>query len=155
MQCRHRQPFTASNVKFAKLIAQAAAAVREDGLSFATGEKRLAVIVDSGSPGHASMTMLSELARYPGDFNRFVSVVEAHGGSLERRWKHCLGAGGDLEPELLHSALAALEVRTVDVRTEISHDSIELVNRLADAWTPCDPVRALSLANALFTLLTK
>ena len=153
VQCRHRQPFTAPNVKFAKLIAQAAAAVRGDGLSFATGEKRLAVIVDSGSPGHASMTMLSELARDPGDFDRFVSVVEAHGGSLEARWKHCLGAAGDLEPELLHCVLAALEVRAVDLRTETSRDSIELVNRLADAWTPRDLGRAMNLGNALFTLL--
>ena len=37
VQCRHRQPFTARNAKFAKLMAQAAAAVRGDGLSFATG----------------------------------------------------------------------------------------------------------------------
>ena len=154
LQCRHRQPFTERDSKFAKLIAQAAAAVRGDGLSFATGEKRLAVVVDSNSPGHASMTRLCELARDPGDFDRFISVVSAHGGNLKRRWEHCLGAAGDLEPELLRRVLAALEVRTVDLRTETSRDSIELVNRLANAWTPRDLGRAMNLGNALFTLLT-
>ena len=154
VQCRHRQPFTARNAKFAKLMAQAAAAVRGDGLSFATGEKRLAVIVDSRSPGHASMTRLCELARDPGDFDRLVGVVRAHGGSIEDRWERCLGAADGLEPDLLHSVLAALEVRTVDLRTETSRDSIELVNRLADAWTPPDHGRAMNLGNALFTLLT-
>ena len=154
VQCRYKQPFTASNVKFAKLIAQAAAAVCGDDLSIATGEKRLAVIVDSRSPGHASMTQLSELARDPGDFDRFVSVVETHGGSLESRWKYCLGAAGALEPELLHRVLAALEVRTVDLRTETSRDSVELINRLADAWAPRDLGRAMNLGNALFKLLT-
>ena len=153
VQCRYRQPFTVSNVKFAKLIAQAAAAACSDD-SFATEEKRLAVILDSGSPGHASMTKLSELARDPGDFDRFVSVVEAHGGSLESRWKHCLGTAGALEPELLHRVLAVLEVRTVALRTETSRDSVELVNRLADAWTPRDLGRAMNLGNALFKLLT-
>ena len=154
VQCRHRQPFTARNAKFAKLMAQAAAAVRGDGLSFATGEKRLAVIVDSRSPGHASMTRLCELARDPGDFDRLVGVVRAHGGSIEDRWERCLGAADSLEPDLLHSVLAALEVRTVDLRTETSRDSIELVNRLADAWTPPDHGSAMNLGNALFTLLT-
>ena len=154
VQCRHRQPFTATDVKFAKLIGQAAAAVGGDGLSFATGEKRLAVIVDSKSPGHASMTKLCELARDPGDFDRFVSVVRAHGGSIEDRWAHCLGAADGLEPGLLYRVLAALEVTTVDLRTETSRDSIELVNRLADAWTPRDHERAMTLGNALFKLLT-
>ena len=154
LQCRHRQPFTAGDSKFAKLIAQAAAAVRGDGLSFAAGEKRLAVIVDSCSPGHASMTRLCEFARDPGDFDRFVGVVRAHGGAVKRRWEHCVGAAGDLEPDLLHRVLAALEVRAVDLRTEASRDSIELVNRLADAWTPPDVERAMNLGNALFTLLT-
>ena len=154
VQCRHKQPFTARNAKFAKLMTQAAAAVRGDELSFATGEKRLAVIVDSRSPGHASMTRLCELARDPGDFDRLVGVVRAHGGSIEDRWEHCDGAADGLEPDLLHSVLAALEVRTVDLRTETSRDSIELVNRLADAWTPPDHGRAMNLSNALFTLLT-
>ena len=154
MQCRHRQPFTARDAKFAKLIAQAAEAVRGDGLSFAAGEKRLAVIVDSSSPGHASMTRLCELARDPGDFDRFGGVVRAHGGTLERRWEHLVGAADDLEPDLLHRVLAALEVRAVDLRTETSRDSIELVNRLADAWTPLDVERAMNLGNALFKLLT-
>ena len=153
VQCRYRQRFTTSDVKFAKLVAQAVAAVCGDD-SFATGEKRLAVIVDSGSPGHASMTSLSELARDPGDFDRFVSVVEEHGGSIKGRWEHCLGASGDLEPELLHRVLAALELRTVDLRTVTSRDSMELVNRLADVWVPRDLERAMSLGNALFTLLT-
>ena len=116
VQCRYRQPFTTSDVKFAKLIGQAAAAVCDDD-SFATGEKRLAVIVDSDSPGHASMTRLCGLARDPGDFDRFVSVLEGHGGSTKGRWEHCLGASGDLELELLHRVLAALELRTVDLRT--------------------------------------
>ena len=129
VQCRYRQRFTGSSVKFAKLIAQAASAVREDD-SFATGEKRLAVILDRGSPGHASMRMLSGLARDPGDFDRFVSVVEAHGGRIVNRWRHCLGASGGLEPELLHRVLAALEVRAVELSTETSRDSIDLVNRL-------------------------
>ena len=153
VQCRYRQRFTASSVKFARLLAQAASAVR-GGDSFATGEKRLAVIVDRGSPGHASMRMLSGLARDPGDFDRFVSVVEAHGGSIEDRWRHCLGASGGLEPELLHRVLAALEVRPVELSTETSRDSIALVNRLADVWVPRDLERAMSLGNALFTLMT-
>lgn len=88
VQCRHRQPFTASDVKFRNLIAQAAAAVRRDVLSFATGERRFAVIVDSRSPGHASMTMLCDLARDPGDLDRFLSVVGAHGDRREARWQH-------------------------------------------------------------------
>ena len=50
--------------------------------------------------------------------------------------------------------LAALEVRTVDVRNETSRDSIEMVNRLADAWTPRDLEQAMNLGNALFRLLT-
>lgn len=154
VQCRYRQPFTATDAKFAKLIGQAAAAVGSDGLAFAAGEKRLAVIVDGRSPGHASMTQLCELARDPGDFDRFVSVVRAHGGSIEDRWAHCLGAADGLEPELLHRVLAALKVTTVDLRTEMSRDSIELVNRLADAWTPRDHERAMNLGNALFKLLT-
>ena len=154
LQCRHRQPFTARDVKFAKLIAQGATAVCDDGLSFATGEKRLAVIVDSSSPGHASMTRLCDLARDPGNCDRFISVVSAHGGSLNARWEHCLVAAGDLEPELLHRVLAALEVRAVDLRTETSRDSIDLINRLADAWAPRDLERAMNLGNALFALLT-
>ena len=154
LQCRHRQPFAARDVKFAKLIAQAATAVRGEGLSFAAGEKRLAVIVDSSSPGHASMTRLCDLARDPGDFDRFISVIGAHGGSLKARWEHCLGAADGLEPELLRRVLAALEVRAVDLRTETSRDSIELVNRLADVWTPRDLERAMNLGNALFALLT-
>ena len=153
VQCRYRQRFTGSSVKFAKLIAQAASAVREDD-SFATGEKRLAVILDRGSPGHASMRMLSGLARDPGDFDRFVSVVEAHGGRIVNRWRHCLGASGGLEPELLHRVLAALEVRAVELSTETSRDSIDLVNRLADVWVPRDLERAMSLGNALFRLVT-
>ena len=153
-QCRYKQPFTASNVKFGKLMAQAAAAVGGDGVSFATGEKRLAVIVDSGSPGQTSMTRLTELARDPGDFDRFVGVVEAHGGRLKGRWKHCLRAASDLEPELLRRVLAALEVRAVEVRSETSRDSVELVNQLAAVWVPSDLERALNLGNALFTLLT-
>ena len=100
------------------------------------------------------MAMLCELARSPGDFDRFVRVVEAHGGRLKGRWKHCLGATNDLDPELLYRVLAALEVRTVEVRSETSRDSIELINRLADVWIPRSHDRAMSLGNALFTLVT-
>ena len=152
VQCRYRQRFTTSDVKFGKLVAQAEEAVCGDD-SFATGEKRLAVIVDSGSPGHASMTRLCELARDSGDFDRFISVVEAHGGTIKGRWEHCLGASGGLEPELVHRVLAALEVRSSELSTEKSRDSIDLVNRLADVWVPRDLERAMSLGNALFTLL--
>ena len=153
-QCRYRQRFTASDVKFTRLLAQAAAAVRGDAVSFATGEKRLAVIVDRGSPGHASMTRLCGLARDSGGFDRFVSVVQAHSGSIEDRWRRCLEAAGEVEPELLQLVLAALEVRAVELSTEKARDSIELVNRLADVWVPRDLGRAMSLCNALFTLLT-
>lgn len=152
-QCRYKQPFTVANVKFAELIAQAATAICGDELTFATGEKRLAVIVDSGSPGHTSMTMLCDLARDPGDFDRFVGVVEAHGGRIQGRWEHCLGAADDLEPELLHRVLGALDVRTVEVRSETSRDSIELINQLAAVWIPRDYDRAMNLGNALFRYL--
>ena len=153
-QCRYRQPFTASNDKFAKLLAQAATAVSADALSFAVGDKRLAIIVDSSSPGHVSMTQLCELARGPSDLDRFVSVVGAHGGGVETRWGHCLRAAGDLEPESVHGILASLEVRAVELRSVTSRDSVELINRLADAWTPKDLKRAIRLSNALFKLLT-
>ena len=154
VQCRHRQPFTASDVKFPDLIANAAATVLGDDVPFAIGERRFAVIVDSHSPGHASMTMLCDLARDTADSDRFLSVVGAHGGRLAARWQQCLGAAGDLGPELLHRVLAALEVRAVEVRTETSRDAIEMINRLSAVWIPPDHERAMNLANALFRLLT-
>ena len=153
-QCRCRQPFTASNDKFAKLLAQAATAVSADALSFAVGDRRLAIIVDSSSPGHVSMTQLCELARGPSDLDRFVSVVGAHGGGVETRWAHCLGAADYLEPESVYRILASLEVRAVELGSVTSRDSVELINRLADAWTRKDLKRATRLSNALFKLLT-
>ena len=153
-QCRYRQPFTASNEKFSELLTKAAETVSGDALPFATGDERLAVVVDRDSPGHVSMTHVCELARNSGDFDRFVNVVAAHGGRVKSRWEHCLQAAGDLEPELLHRILASLEVRAVELRSVTSRDSVELINRLAEAWTPKDYERATRLGNALFRLLT-
>lgn len=153
-QCRYRQPFTASNDNFAQLLTQAAEAVSGDALSFATGGERLALVVDRDSPGHVSMTQVCELARSSGDLDRFVRVVGAHGGRVETRWDYCLQAAGDLEPELLHRLLASLEVRAVELRSVTSRDSVDLINRLAEAWTPKSHERATRLGNALFRLLT-
>ena len=100
------------------------------------------------------MTQLCELARDPGDLDRFVSVLEAHGGDVETRWGHCLGAAGDLGPEAVHGILAGLEVRAVALGSETSRDSVEMINRLADAWSPKDFELATRLGNALFKLLT-
>ena len=150
VQCRHRQPFTASDRKFQDLISKAAEAVLDDELAYAIGEKRLAVFVDSSSPGHASMTKLCKLARDSGDCNRFISVLESLGGRVLSRWEHCLGAAGEREPELLHQILSDLEVRAFDLRDETSRDSVELVNRLADAWTPRNFESAANLGNRLF-----
>lgn len=151
-QCRHRQPFTKSNTKFAELVAQADAAIADDEFGFATGHKRLAIIVDHRSPGHDSITTLCELARDPGDLGRFVSVIETHGQAIRDRWKHCLGAACDLEPERVHRLLASLEVRPVEVDSETSRGSVELINRLAELWSPADPVAATNLSNALSAL---
>ena len=100
------------------------------------------------------MTQVCELARSSGDLDRFVSVVGAYGGRVETRWEYCLQAAGDLEPELLHRILASLEVRAVELRSVTSRDSVDLINRLAEAWTPKDHERATRLGNALFKLLT-
>ena len=154
-QCRHRQPFTASNDEFAKLLARAATAISAGPLSFTAGHERLAIIVDSRSPGHVSMTQLCELARDPGDPDRFVRVVGEHGGGVETRWHHCLGAAGGLEAESLHRVLASLEVRAVELESAKSRDSLELINRLADGWTPKDFGRATRLRDALYGLLTE
>ena len=154
-QCRHRQPFTTTNDRFARLLAQAATAVSAAPLSFAAGHERLAIIVDSRSPGHASMTQLCELARDPGDPDRFVSVVGEHGGDVKTRWHHCLGAAVGLEAELLHRVLASLEVRAVELESVRSRDSLDLINRLAGGWIPKDFERATRLRDALFGLLTE
>jgi hypothetical protein len=153
-QCRHRQPFTAANAKFATLLAQAETAVDSDGPSFASGERRLSVIVDRSSPGHASMTSLCDLARAPGDISRFVRTVEAHAGRIADRWGQTLGAANTTKPAALRRCLAALEVRAVDLRTVASGDSLEFINRLAGAWDPLNHEGALNLANALFKHLT-
>ena len=153
-QCRYRQPFTASSKKFVTLLTRAAAAVSGDALAFAAGDRRLVLTVDRDSPGHVSMAQLCELAGNSGDLDRFVGVVGAHGGRVETRWEYCLQAASDLEPELLHRILASLEVRAVELGYVTSRDSVELINRLAEAWVPKSPERATGLGNALFKLLT-
>jgi hypothetical protein len=150
-QCRHRQPFTAANAKFA----HAESAAEGDKPSFASGERRLAIIVDRSSPGHASMTALCELARTPGDLARFISTVEAHAGIVANRWSQCLRAADSIEPAVLHRVLAALELRAVEVGTVTSRDSLELINRLAEAWDPPNHEKARNLGNALFKHLTE
>lgn len=152
-QCRFRQPFTESDRKFRELISKAVEVVLEDETSFATGGKRLAIVVDSSSPGHASMTRVCELARDPGDFDRFIGVLESHAGGVLGRWGHCLGAAGDRDPELVRRVLSAIEVRALDLRNETSKDSVELLNRLADAWAPRDFASATNLGDAVFRLL--
>lgn len=154
-QCRHRQPFTATDVKFATLVAHAESAVEGDEPSFVSGERRLAIIVDRGSPGHASMSALCELARTSGDLARFISTVEAHAGNVADRWSQCLRAAESTEPAVLHRVLAALEARAVELRTVTSRDSLELINRLAEAWDPPSFEGALNLGNALFKHLTE
>lgn len=154
-QCRHRQPFTASDVKFGTLITHAESTVESDEPSFISGERRLAIIVDHGSPGHASMSALCELARTSGDLTRFTSTVEAHAGNVADRWRQCIRAADSTEPTMLHRVLAALEVRAVELRTVTSRDSLDLVNRLAEAWDPSSFEGALNLGNALFKHLTE
>lgn len=153
-QCRHRQLFTASDAKFATLLAEAQSTVTNDEASFAAGERRLAIVVDQGSPGHASMTALCELARKFEDLTRFVGSVEAHGGTVASRWTQCLQASST-EPAATHRVLAAMEVRALEVRTATSKDSLELINRLAEAWSPPNAQNAVDLANALFKHLTE
>ena len=154
-QCRYRQPFTGASAKFIELVALATAAIVEDDLAFATELKRLVIIVDHKSPGHDPMRQLCQLARDPGDVDRFVSIIERHGGAIEKRWNHCLRAAGDLEPERLHRVLASLEVRSVELDLETSRDSVALINRLAERWSPPDPIGATNLANALLALCTE
>jgi hypothetical protein len=62
-QSGHRQPFTATNAKFAAPRAYAETAVDGDEPAFASGERRLTVIVDRSSPGHASMSPWSKTNR--------------------------------------------------------------------------------------------
>ena len=154
-QCRRRQPFTGADAKFAELVAQAAATIADNEIAFETGQSRLAIIVNHKSPGCASMTRLCDLARDPGDHDRFRQVVEAHRGTINERWNHCLRAGGELQPERVHRVLASLEVRAVDLDSETSPDWLAMINRLADRWSPPSPIDATNLANALQTLVTE
>ncbi|MGH9248614.1 MAG: hypothetical protein ACRD0W_03730 [Acidimicrobiales bacterium] len=153
-QCRHRQPFTATDAKFVTLLAHAESAANGDAASFASGERRLAIVVDRSSPGHASMAALCELARTPGDITRFVNSVDAHAGGVMSRWSQCLRTADSTEPAVLQRVLAALEVRVVDLRTVTSRDSLELINRLSEAWDPPNLEGAVNLGNALFKHLT-
>lgn len=154
VQCRHKQPFRASDTKFAKLIGQAADAVTADELAFAGDERRLAVIVDHSSPGRDSMRQLCEIARRAGDLDRFESVVEQHQADVKKRWMQCIDAARELGREVLHRVIASLEVHSVEVDSPTARDSVELINRLADAWPIRNPVRATILADALYAHLS-
>ena len=154
VQCRHKQPFRASDDKFAKLIGRAADAVTAQELAFAGGERRLAVVVDRSSPAHDSMRQLCEIARGAGDPDRFVNIVEQHRGHIEKRWEQCRGASPESDPAVLHRVLMSLEVHAVEVDSPTARDSVELINRLAGVWPTRDPVRATTLANALYVHLS-
>ena len=80
--------------------------------------------------------------------------MRAHGGGVKTRWGHCVEASGDLDAESLHNVLASLQVRAADLGSAESRDSVELINRLADAWTPRDLRRATHLRDAIFDLLS-
>lgn len=154
-QCRYRQQFTGANRKFAELIARAAAAISADKDAFESGERRLAVIVDSSSRAHEPMRALCRLARTSGELDRFRDAVESHQGDIRSRWDHCVHAAGDLQPESLHRILASLEVHSFSLDSDAARDSLALVNDLADEWAPRDDRHALNLANALFRLMTE
>jgi hypothetical protein len=154
-QCRHRQPFTAKDGKFLPLIAQAAALFRSDAPSLISGERRLAVVVGNSSPGHASMTTLCNFARSSLDLPDFLKMVRDHGSKLDERWNQCSRAVNTTDPADLRRILGALEVRAVDVATELARDSLDLVNGLAEAWDPPNLEAAANLANALFKHLTE
>ena len=156
MQCRYRQSFAGSNSAFAELIADASAALICDGQdtsASATEDTRLAIIVDSGSPAHKSMTRLCQLARTSDGFEHFLGVVARHQGEVQQRWNHCREAAGDLGDELLHRVLAKLEVRSFSLDSDTSADSLELINQLAEAWDRPNHGGALNLANAVFRLV--
>ena len=155
VQCRHRQRFAKSDARFTKLLEQAAAVVASGEIAFVTEQRRLAIIVDRSSPGHASMKQLCGLARTSGDFDRFVEVIERHGGEVRSRWGYCREAAGYMEEELLHSVLRSLEVRSVELISGEARDSRDFIDRLADAWSPQDHLRAQNLVNALFRLLSE
>jgi hypothetical protein len=154
-QCRHRQLFTARDAKFRALLFRAAAALEGNEAAFLSGQRRFAIIVDESSPGHASLTKLCELARESGDLSRFISVVDAHGGYIADRWRRCVEAAGGIESVVLYRVLAVLEVRSYDLRTQTSRDSLELINHLAGLWDPPDHKRAVVLADSLFKHLTE
>ena len=155
VQCRHRQRFAKSDARFTKLLEQAAAVVASGEIAFVTEQRRLAIIVERRSPGHASMKQLCELARTSGDFDRFVEVIERHGGEVRSRWGYCREAAGYMEEELLHSVLRSLEVRSVELTSGEARDFRDLVDQLAGKWSPRDHRRALNLVNALFRLLNE
>ena len=100
------------------------------------------------------MRQLCEIARSAGDLDRFVNVLEQHRGDVERRWKQCRDASRELDPEVLYRVLMSLEVHPLEVDSPTARDSVELVNRLAAAWPTHDPLRATTLANALYAHLS-
>lgn len=154
VQSRANQPFTASNTKFIQLLQQAAEAVSAAPTEFGRGERRLAIVVSTTSPGHEPMAALCDLARGSISPSELSEKVVAHGGAIARRWGHCLAASQMAEDEL-HAVLSALEVHTRSLRTQSAPDWVELLNRLAVAWEPPNFAAAGALASAILVHLTE
>lgn len=152
-QCRHKQALTKSDSKFGLLLDQGLTAVDSDPVAFASGSRRLALIVESSSPGHASMTGLCDLARAHPTLTTFLRAIDDFGGTVKARWAQCVAASGRSEADV-HRLLAALELRAVELDASSSRDSVEMVNRLAELWNPVNHAAGLALANALFEHLT-
>lgn len=149
-QCRHRQPFSARDEKYAQLLTQARGILESDAESFASGERRLAIVVDHASPGCESMRDLCALARSCENFTDFEHSVAAHGGSVRRRWDHALGVSASIDARALWETLAFLEVRAVDIDAETSRDYVEVINRLSEAWSTSNMRGAVNCANAIY-----
>jgi hypothetical protein len=152
-QCRHRQQLTGSSAKFKTLLSDAWSAVSSDRAGFASGRRRLALIVDEASPGHRSMVDLCHLAKESATAIDFESTVGRHGGEVAKRLGHCRTAS-ELSMAELHSLLAAFDVVALALDDPASRDAVELVNRLQTLWHRPDHRKVLDLANALFRHIT-
>ena len=152
IQCRLRQPFTAADEGFVRLLRCAEQAIFADLPTYLIGAKRLAVIVGDRSPAHRDMRELCELARANADCSDFESSLNAHRGRVLARWGECLSAAGSPR-ERVHIVLSCLQIHAFDLQGGKPPDEVRMVNNLASCWDPPNLTAAQRLSARILELV--
>lgn len=151
VQCRFRQSLTGVDKKFSALVQAGLVDVRSDASSFSTGSRRLALIVDQGSPAHRDLRELVVLAR-SGGWRTFRSTLAKAPSRVRARWDHLCDALGGVAQRDVWLLARALDVVAVDLRDEQASGVVDAVNNLGALWSPNDTERGRDTFNELFVL---